>query len=90
MGLAEYLQLWDMFSDIALNDNEHGLNHRASFLPGRHIMLFSLVKPLLSFGNGFGNGGHRGNVKPSFGWPSANIAGQLTDYKREGFRNVPL
>ena len=22
MGLAEYLQLWDMFSDIALNDNE--------------------------------------------------------------------
>jgi len=53
-------------------------------------MLFSLVKPLLSFGNGFGNGGHRGNVKPSFGWPSANIAGQLTDYKREGFRNVPL
>ena len=67
MGLAEYLQLWDMFSDIALNDNEHGLNHRASFLPGRLIVLSSLVQPPLSLGNGFGNPGHQGNAKPSFG-----------------------
>jgi len=85
MGLAEYLQLWDMFSDIALNDNEHGLNHRASFLPGRLIVLSSLVQPPLSLGNRFGNPGHQGNAKPSFGWPSATVAGQLTDYKREDF-----
>ena len=62
-----------------------GLNHQASFLPGWPIVLSSLVQPLSSLGNGFGNPGHRGNAKPSFGWPSTTIAGQLTDYKREDF-----
>jgi len=60
-----------------------GLNHQASFLPGWPIVLFSLVQPLLSLGNGFGKPGHRGNAKPSFGWTSAIDGGQPTIYKRE-------
>jgi len=62
-----------------------GLNHQAIFLPGRPIVLFSLVQPLLSLGNGFGKPGHRGSAKPSFCLLSAIVAGQLTVYKREDF-----
>jgi len=36
---------------------------------------FSLVQPLLSLENGFGELGHLGNAKPSFGWLSAIAAG---------------
>ena len=79
LGLAEYLEIWDILAGITLNTNDDAhiwrfessgiFSTKSAYRHSSSVLLPS------SLGKGYGNLGHRANAKSLYGWLSETTAG---------------